>query len=117
MDLPELPPNARYLIHSNECFDWGTHGWALETEAIDIEAYKHFIFINSSVRGPFIPPYLKARPFHCCMPRAGRDWFKSTAQHLVMLRRPGTSDSRSRSGCGSTLVEIGPEVCKEVPHD
>ena len=24
-----LPPNARYLTHRNECYDWGTLGWLL----------------------------------------------------------------------------------------
>jgi hypothetical protein len=30
--LPELPPNARYVRHPNECFDLGTVGWALRTQ-------------------------------------------------------------------------------------
>eukprot|EP00892_Ulva_mutabilis_P000758 jgi/Ulvmu1/10683/UM067_0008.1 len=61
VELPELPPNARYLEHANECFDWGTFGWALETELVDFIAYKYFVFLNSSVRGPFIPSYLKGK--------------------------------------------------------
>lgn len=59
VELPELPPNARYLHHPNQCYDWGTFGWVLKTEDIDTTAYKHFIFLNSSVRGPFLPPYLQ----------------------------------------------------------
>lgn len=66
VELPELPPNGRYVNHTNECFDWGTFGWALETQEIDIAAYKYFIFLNSSVRGPFLPPYIKARFPLCC---------------------------------------------------
>ena len=23
--LPVLPANARYVLHANECFDWGTY--------------------------------------------------------------------------------------------
>lgn len=61
VDLPELPGNARYLHHPNECYDWGTFGWVLQTQDIDMKAYKHFIFLNSSVRGPFLPPYLQVR--------------------------------------------------------
>ena len=55
--LPLLPPNARYLRHPNRCYDWGTIGWVLTSKQVDTSAYKYFIFMNSSVRGPFIPPY------------------------------------------------------------
>eukprot|EP00892_Ulva_mutabilis_P002781 jgi/Ulvmu1/12503/UM009_0158.1 len=61
VELPELPPNARYLEHANECFDWGTFGWALESELVDFIAYKYFVFLNSSVRGPFVPAYMKGK--------------------------------------------------------
>lgn len=27
--LPDLPANARYVNHTNECYDWGTFGWLL----------------------------------------------------------------------------------------
>ena len=30
--LPPLPANARFVVHKNECYDWGTYAWALETE-------------------------------------------------------------------------------------
>ena len=30
-DLPLLPRNARYVMHVNECYDWGTFGWLLAT--------------------------------------------------------------------------------------
>jgi hypothetical protein len=59
IDLPTLPPNARYIFHSNECFDWGTFGWALSTQAVELSKYKYFIFMNSSIRGPFLPAYIK----------------------------------------------------------
>ena len=60
--LPELPLNAKYVRHTGKCSDWGTYGWVLETQGITSAAYKHFIFLNSSVRGPYMPAYLKARP-------------------------------------------------------
>lgn len=59
VELPALPSNARYVLHNNECYDWGTFGWVLMTQDIDINDYTYFIFMNSSVRGPFIPSYLK----------------------------------------------------------
>lgn len=55
--LPELPSNARYVNHGNTCYDWGTFGWALFNLDINIDKYKYFFFMNSSVRGPFLPPY------------------------------------------------------------
>lgn len=57
--LPQLPPNARYLRHPNQCYDWGTIGWVFAMGQADPQQYKYFIFMNSSVRGPFIPPYAK----------------------------------------------------------
>lgn len=59
--LPELPGNARYVRHENRCYDWGTFGWALGSGRVNTEGFKFFIFLNSSVRGPFVPPYLKVR--------------------------------------------------------
>ena len=59
--MPELPSNAKYLHHANECYDWGTFGWALEHEKVQVRDYKYFIFLNSSVRGPFLPPYLQGK--------------------------------------------------------
>jgi len=73
--LPILPKrNARYIQHENVCYDFGTDGWFLNTytvgnpwinqtrtanqeKKINITQYKYFIMINSSVRGPFFPPY------------------------------------------------------------
>ena len=39
------------------CFDWGTVGWLLRTKQVDTQRYKSFVFLNSSVRGPFLPAY------------------------------------------------------------
>ncbi|KAI7836092.1 hypothetical protein COHA_010020 [Chlorella ohadii] len=58
-ELPPLPPNARYVRHTNECYDWGTIGWVFSTGVANPDDYKFFIFMNSSVRGPFIPPYAR----------------------------------------------------------
>lgn len=59
LQLPTLPYNARYIMHTNECYDWGTFGWLLfHSGEVDYNAYAYFIFVNSSVRGPFKPSYL-----------------------------------------------------------
>jgi len=68
---PAIPPtedllrvgkygNVRIVEHENSCYDLGTLGWLydkLEREGA-LGAYAHFVWINSSVRGPFLPPYL-----------------------------------------------------------
>ncbi len=79
-EMPLLPKsNAFYIQHENQCFDLGTIGWFLTkytignpwakqtsiTDSINtnhqrifnLTQYKYFIFMNSSVRGPFFPPY------------------------------------------------------------
>lgn len=69
-ELPQLPANARYTYHENKCYDWGTFGWAMDSGKVDTSQYKYIIFMNSSVRGPFLPPYWPVRP--CCRkPSAG----------------------------------------------
>lgn len=60
-NLPPLPSNARYTYHENKCYDWGTFGWAMETAKVDASKYKYIIFMNSSVRGPYLPPYWPVR--------------------------------------------------------
>lgn len=57
--LPTLPDNCQYLHHPNECYDWGTFGWVIQERDIKVEAYQYFVFLNSSVRGPFLPAYLQ----------------------------------------------------------
>lgn len=60
--LPPLPPNARYLRHPNECYDIGTVGWVLEQQLpAAASTYSYFVWLNSSVRGPFLPTYLRGR--------------------------------------------------------
>ena len=76
-EMPILPKdNAFYLQHENQCFDFGTIGWFFEKHTIGdpwkrkttsmndtdqykfkLTRYKYFIFLNSSIRGPFFPPY------------------------------------------------------------
>jgi hypothetical protein len=55
--LPPLPPNAHYLQHENECFDFGTFGWFLSSNIVNINLYKYFILMNASIRGPYFTAY------------------------------------------------------------
>lgn len=55
--------NLRVMKHENKCFDIGTVGWVFSVlEVFDsgyLDSYSYFIWLNSSVRGPFLPSYLK----------------------------------------------------------
>ena len=56
-DDPDFPSNVRLIVHENRCFDWGTYGWALKQRASAQRDPRYFVFVNSSVRGPFMPVY------------------------------------------------------------
>ena len=60
-EMPVLPSNARYVFHKNKCYDSGTIGWAIQNRKVDTSLYRYIIFMNSSVRGPFLPPYFPVR--------------------------------------------------------
>ena len=60
-----MPPNVRFEYHENKCYDWGTMGWVFSNRLVDPNKYTYFIFMNASVRGPFIPPYLWVRTLLC----------------------------------------------------
>ena len=44
------------LAHDNTCYDWGTFGWALRQPEANERAYRFWVLVNSSVRGPFVSP-------------------------------------------------------------
>jgi hypothetical protein len=39
-NLPALPRTARYVLHKNECYDWGAIGWLLNTGLVKPSRYK-----------------------------------------------------------------------------
>jgi hypothetical protein len=49
--------NIKVLHRDNIGYDFSAYGDALKL--FDIEQYKYFFFINTSVRGPFLPDYVK----------------------------------------------------------
>ncbi|KAM3578088.1 hypothetical protein VYU27_000186 [Nannochloropsis oceanica] len=55
IDLDGLPSNVMVVRRGNTCYDGGTAGEVLA--GMDIKPYQFFFFINSSVRGPFLPSY------------------------------------------------------------
>jgi len=74
--LPLLPSNAHYIQHENKCYDIGTIGWFLSRGIIDRTKYKYFIFLNSSVRGPFIVSYYENIIWYTIFTRRLKDRIK-----------------------------------------
>lgn len=63
-DLPKNvnKQNVRVLYRENKGYDYGAYDCALNSFANnELEKYKYFIFLNTSVRGPFIPKYNKIK--------------------------------------------------------
>lgn len=57
IDLPTLP-NVRYVFTEVKRSDFGGYAHVIN-EGLDLAPYEHVFFINSSVRGPFVPPFSK----------------------------------------------------------
>jgi hypothetical protein len=58
VDIPNVS-NIRVLSKANEDYDFGAYNHALNN--IQYDQYKYIIFMNTSVRGPFIPPYVRMK--------------------------------------------------------
>lgn len=56
IDLPKAA-NLQYHFAPNMNFDFGGYAGAIRTLDL-LNHYEHFIFVNSSVRGPFLPLYI-----------------------------------------------------------
>jgi hypothetical protein len=54
--LPTLPANAQYLRTEQCTGTWGAIDAVMGL--LPISDYKYFVVVDSSVRGPFLPPYL-----------------------------------------------------------
>lgn len=52
--LPELP-NIQYVFTENKNYDFGGYAFVV-TNTINEADYSYFIFVNSSVRGPYLKP-------------------------------------------------------------
>jgi hypothetical protein len=50
--MPQLPPNAQYVQHANECFDLGTIGWLAEKSGlVDYRRYASMRHCACSLTG------------------------------------------------------------------
>ena len=63
IELPQYQ-NISYVFIENKNYDYGGYAWAIKN-VVKIEQYDFFIFINSSVRGPYIPSYLSENWTEC----------------------------------------------------
>ncbi|KAI5475215.1 hypothetical protein MNV49_001726 [Pseudohyphozyma bogoriensis] len=53
--IPEAD-NIRFVKRSNTCYDMGSYGEVLNANDQElVKKYSHFILINASIRGPFVP--------------------------------------------------------------
>lgn len=52
--------NIKVIFRKNEDYDFGAYYDALNTQEI-INKYNYYFFINTSVRGPFIPTYINIK--------------------------------------------------------
>ena len=58
--LPDLPPNAEY-VSVRTCYELGHVGMVfsgLTRAQIDLQPYTYFVWLDSTVRGPFLPSYV-----------------------------------------------------------
>lgn len=63
--LPSLPNHAKYVHQSGPCYDMGSYGWLLSSGHLQYRQYKYFFFLNSSVRGPYLPAYARVGAKPC----------------------------------------------------
>ena len=96
-------PNIKYIFCENRNLDFGGYFTSLNSIS-DIEAYDSFIFINCSVRGPFLPEYI-----------AG-DWTEVFTRHLTGdVHLVGTGFSRVPED--SRLITHLPKGAYSPPYD
>ena len=57
IELPQAQ-NITYFFSTNQSFDFGGYARAIKALQFDTN-YEFFVFVNSSVRGPFLPAYCK----------------------------------------------------------
>jgi len=120
MNPPFLPSNARFLLHPNKCFDLGTVGWVLKTQIKNLSKYKYFMWLNSSVRGPFLPPFLR-RHLHWTLPFTSK---LSTSSRTTRTIRTSRTTSASRTAqftpevklVGATINCGGAQGLPPEPH-
>ncbi len=87
IDLPKAA-NLQYHFTPNENFDYGGYASAIRTLDL-LNCYEYFIFVNTSVRGPFLPPYIE------------KSIEKSWDQILIDLLEPGV-------GIAGTAIALTP---------
>ena len=65
LEEPALPANAAYLRTQACAGTWGAVGAVMEQ--LPLAQYQYYLVLDSSVRGPYVPPYAQ----HVSIPLAG----------------------------------------------
>ncbi|RMZ57647.1 hypothetical protein APUTEX25_001847, partial [Auxenochlorella protothecoides] len=60
----KLPSNVQIVRVGLRCYNFGTVGWVLQNAGLDLTRFKYFVWLDSSVRGPFLPVYASQKPWH-----------------------------------------------------
>lgn len=59
VDIPiSIPDHIEIVRPPNRCFPAGLVGWVLRNSEIDTSRFKYFVWLDSSVRGPYLPAYM-----------------------------------------------------------
>ena len=102
LELPERP-NIKYILCENRNLDFGGYSASLSSVS-SLEAYDSFIFVNCSVRGPFLPDY------------GGGEWTEVFTRHLnADVHMVGTGFSRVPED--SRLITHLPKGVYAPPYD
>jgi SAM-dependent methyltransferase len=87
--LPLQGPTVTVIRRENRGFDFG--GWAAGLAALTVDDYDHFVFLNGSCCGPFLPGY--------CHPREWVTAFCSRLQGLVHCVGPTINVFKTQPRC------------------
>ena len=92
ISLPRLD-NVRYLFTANHNNDFGGYTEALRT-AVDVSAYDYFLFVNSSVRGPYTAAYSERCWAHHFIDKMAADDEVGLVGSTINILAPGAIEAR-----------------------
>ena len=118
--MPELPANSRYARHSADCRGLGAFGWALQSGEVYPKRHKYFVLVDSSVRGPFMHPYLQVWCFSSLSKHSSHTHYAGHCRrgwrcNAVLPALPGMHGWCCSSVCSGTAVSIRETVLGLYP--
>lgn len=105
VELPQRP-NIKYVFTENRNNDYGGYCAAVSS-GLSVDVYDAFIFVNSSVRGPYLPPYVGA-DWVTCFTRHLRDEVGLVGSTINILDRNGreSQEFKSRHGGNAPFSHV-----------